>query len=88
MDLIERFAESTRRRRGARVTIRVGINGFGRIGGRGSHPLGPQRRRGRGVNELSDNEHRVPLKYDTVMRVFDKEVTADADSMYVNGKRS
>jgi glyceraldehyde 3-phosphate dehydrogenase len=71
------------------VTIRVGINGFGRIG-RSVFRILSDRTDVEvvAVNDLYDNEHLAYLlKYDTVMRVFDKDVTADADSMYVNGKK-
>jgi glyceraldehyde 3-phosphate dehydrogenase (phosphorylating) len=71
------------------VTIRVGINGFGRIGRSVFRILS-----GRDdmevvcVNDLYDNEQLAYLlKYDTVMRVFQREVTADADSMYVDGRK-
>jgi glyceraldehyde 3-phosphate dehydrogenase len=71
------------------VTIRVGINGFGRIGRSVFRILS-----GRDdmevvcVNDLYDNEQLAYLlKYDTVMRVFQREVTADADAMYVDGRK-
>ena len=71
------------------MTIRVGINGFGRIG-RSVFRILSDRTDAEvvAVNDLYDNEHLAYLlKYDTVMRVFEKEVTADADAMYVNGKK-
>ena len=71
------------------MTIRVGINGFGRIGRSVFRILS-----GRDdmevvcVNDLYDNEQLAYLlKYDTVMRVFQREVTADADAMYVDGRK-
>ncbi|MDQ5856658.1 MAG: type I glyceraldehyde-3-phosphate dehydrogenase [Acidobacteriota bacterium] len=69
--------------------MRVGINGFGRIGRSVFRILSDRSDvEVAAVNDLYDNEHLAYLlKYDTVMRVFDKEVTADADSMYVNGKK-
>ncbi|HVE64992.1 MAG TPA: type I glyceraldehyde-3-phosphate dehydrogenase [Thermoanaerobaculia bacterium] len=69
--------------------MRVGINGFGRIG-RSVFRILSDRTDAEvvAVNDLYDNAHLAYLlKYDTVMRVFEKEVTADADAMYVNGKR-
>ena len=71
------------------MTIRVGINGFGRIGRSVFRILSDRTDvEVAAVNDLYDNEHLAYLlKYDTVMRVFDKDVTADADSMYVNGKK-
>jgi glyceraldehyde 3-phosphate dehydrogenase len=69
--------------------IRVGINGFGRIGRSVFRILSD--RPGFevvGINDLYDNDQLAYLlKYDTVMRVFDKEVSADADSMTVGGRR-
>ncbi len=71
------------------MTIRVGINGFGRIGRSVFRILS-----GRDdmevvcVNDLYDNAQLAYLlKYDTVMRVFQREVTADADAMYVDGRK-
>jgi glyceraldehyde 3-phosphate dehydrogenase len=71
------------------VTIRVGINGFGRIGRSVFRILSDRRDvEVAAVNDLYDNEHLAYLlKYDTVMRVFDKNVSADEDSMYVDGKK-
>src|SRR2546430_5642782 len=40
------------------------------------------------VNDLFDNAHLAYLlKYDTVMRVFDRQVSADADAMFVDGRK-
>ena len=71
------------------MTIPVGINGFGRIGRSVFRILS-----GRddievvAVNDLFDNAHLAYLlKYDTVMRVFEREVSADADAMYVDGRK-
>jgi glyceraldehyde 3-phosphate dehydrogenase len=71
------------------MTIQVGINGFGRIGRSVFRILS-----GRddievvAVNDLFDNAHLAYLlKYDTVMRVFEREVSADADAMYVDGRK-
>ncbi len=71
------------------MTIRVGINGFGRIGRSVFRILSDRSDvEVAAINDLYDNEHLAYLlKYDTVMRVFGKEVTADADSMYVDGKK-
>jgi len=69
--------------------IKVGINGFGRIGRSVFRILA-----GRpdlevvGINDLFENEQLVYLlKYDTVMGPFEKEVTSDADAMYVDGHK-
>ena len=71
------------------MTVRVGINGFGRIGRSVFRILSD--RPGvevAVVNDLFDNDHLAYLlKYDTVMRVFPKDVTTDADSMTVDGRR-
>ncbi|MBC8645765.1 MAG: type I glyceraldehyde-3-phosphate dehydrogenase [Thermoanaerobaculia bacterium] len=71
------------------MTIRVGINGFGRIG-RSVFRIIADREdmEVAAVNDLYDNAQLAYLlKYDTVMRVFDKEVTTDAEAMYVDGRR-
>jgi len=71
------------------MTIRVGINGFGRIGrtvfrilsDRGDVEVAA-------INDLYDNAHLAYLlKYDTVMRVFHKDVSTDKDTMTVDGKK-
>ena len=69
--------------------VRVGINGFGRIGRSVFRILSDRADLEVAViNDLFDNDHLAYLlKYDTVMRVFDKEVSADANSMTVGGRR-
>jgi glyceraldehyde 3-phosphate dehydrogenase len=71
------------------VTIRVGINGFGRIGRSVFRILSDRKDiEVVCVNDLYDNAHLAYLlKYDTVMRVFPKEVRADAEAIYVDGKK-
>jgi glyceraldehyde 3-phosphate dehydrogenase len=69
--------------------IRVAINGFGRIG-RSVFRILSDRPDFEvvAINDLYDNDQLAYLlKYDTVMRVFDKEVSADAHSMTVDGRR-
>jgi glyceraldehyde 3-phosphate dehydrogenase len=72
------------------MAIRVGINGFGRIG-RSVFRILAERAGDMEVvmiNDLFPNEQLAYLlKYDTVMRVWPREVTADDDNMYVDGKR-
>ncbi len=71
------------------MAIRVGINGFGRIG-RSVYRILSERDDIEVVciNDLYENEQLVYLlKYDTVMGVFEKEVTSDDDFMYVGGKK-
>jgi len=69
------------------MSVKIGINGFGRIGRSVFRILS-----GRddvevvAINDLFENEQLVYLlKYDTVMGVFEKEVRADDDFMYVDG---
>jgi glyceraldehyde 3-phosphate dehydrogenase len=71
------------------VTIRVGINGFGRIGRSVFRILADRSDVEVAViNDLFDNDHLAYLlKYDTVMGVFDKDVSTDAESMTVAGRR-
>ena len=71
------------------MTVRVGINGFGRIGRSVFRILADRPDvEVAVVNDLFDNDHLAYLlKYDTVMRVFPKDVTTDADSMTVDGRR-
>jgi glyceraldehyde 3-phosphate dehydrogenase len=69
--------------------VRVGINGFGRIGRSVFRILADRDDfEVAVVNDLFANEHLAYLlKYDTVMRVFPKDVTTDAESMTVAGRR-
>jgi glyceraldehyde 3-phosphate dehydrogenase len=65
--------------------VRVGINGFGRIG-RSVFRILSDREDVQvvAINDLFDNDQLAYLlKYDTVMGVFDREVKADEESMYV-----
>lgn len=69
--------------------IRVGINGFGRIG-RSVFRICAERGDSEVVliNDLFDNEQLAYLlKYDTVMGPYEGEVTADADFLYVEGRK-
>ena len=65
------------------TSVRVGINGFGRIGRSVFRILSDRSDVEVAiVNDLFDNDHLAYLlKYDTVMRVFPKDVTTDAESM-------
>ncbi len=69
--------------------IRVGINGFGRIGRTVFRILSDRPDvEVVCINDLFDNgQLAYLLKYDTVMRVFAKEVRAEGDAMYVDGKK-
>jgi glyceraldehyde 3-phosphate dehydrogenase len=71
------------------MAIRVGINGFGRIG-RSVFRILAERDDIEvvAINDLFENDQLVYLlKYDTVMGVFEKDVSADDDFMYVDGKK-
>jgi glyceraldehyde 3-phosphate dehydrogenase len=71
------------------MSVKVGINGFGRIGRSVFRILSNRDDiEVAAINDLFENEQLVYLlKYDSVMRIFDKEVTADDDYMYVDGKK-
>lgn len=71
-----------------RIT-RIGINGFGRIGRSVFRILsGRDDVQVVAINDLFENQQLVYLlKYDSVMRVFPKEVTADDDFLYVDGHK-
>src|SRR5215218_8841766 len=70
-------------------SIKIGINGFGRIGRSVFRILSSRDDiEVVAINDLFENEQLAYLlKYDTVMRVFPKEVTADEEAMYVEGKK-
>jgi glyceraldehyde 3-phosphate dehydrogenase len=71
------------------MAIQVGINGFGRIG-RSVFRIISDRDDMEvvAINDLFDNEQLAYLlKYDTVMGIFDKEVTAESDAMTVDNHR-
>src|SRR5881394_2230709 len=68
--------------------IRVGINGFGRIGRLFFRVLAtrPKDFDVVGINDLTDARHLAHmLKYDSVHGRFPGEVSADADTLIVNG---
>jgi glyceraldehyde 3-phosphate dehydrogenase len=71
------------------MTIRVGINGFGRIG-RAVFRIADADPdfEVAAINDLYENEQLAYLlKYDTVMGVFEKSVTADSRALTVDGRR-
>ncbi|BDZ61148.1 glyceraldehyde-3-phosphate dehydrogenase [Demequina sediminis] len=71
------------------MTIKVGINGFGRIGRNFFRAIEAQGADIEivGVNDLTDNATLAHLlKYDTVLGRFPKEVTFDEENIYVDGK--
>jgi glyceraldehyde 3-phosphate dehydrogenase len=71
------------------TAVRVGINGFGRIGRSVLRILSDRTDVEVAIiNDLFDNDHLAYLlKYDTVMRVFPKDVSTDHESMTVAGRR-
>jgi len=71
------------------VTIKVGINGFGRIGRNFFRAVIAEGADIEivGVNDLTDNATLAHLlKYDTVLGRFPKEITHDDENIYVDGK--
>jgi glyceraldehyde 3-phosphate dehydrogenase len=71
------------------MSVKIGINGFGRIG-RSVFRILSNRDDIEvvAINDLFENEQLVYLlKYDSVMRVFPKDVSADDDFMYVDGHK-
>jgi glyceraldehyde 3-phosphate dehydrogenase len=71
------------------MSVKIGINGFGRIGRSVFRILSNRDDiEVAAINDLFENQQLVYLlKYDSVMRIFPKEVTADDDFMYVDGKK-
>ncbi len=71
------------------MSVKIGINGFGRIGRTVFRILSDRPDiEVAGINDLFENQQLVYLlKYDSVMGVFPKEVTADDDFMYVDGRK-
>lgn len=71
------------------MALRVGINGFGRIGRSVFRILSDRDDiEVVAVNDLYENEQLAYLlKYDTVMGVLDKDVSVEGDLMFVNGDR-
>ncbi len=70
------------------MTIKVGINGFGRIGRNAFRAaLANPDVEIVAVNDLTDAETLAHLlKYDSVHGILDAEVKVDKDSIIVNGK--
>src|SRR4029079_6189940 len=81
---------SWRRCRGGQVTIKVGINGFGRIGRNFYRAIVASGAAIEivGVNDLTDNKTLAHLlKYDTVLGRFPLSVSYDDDNIIVDGKK-
>ncbi|MFP5020061.1 type I glyceraldehyde-3-phosphate dehydrogenase [Pseudonocardia phyllosphaerae] len=75
------------------MTIRVGVNGFGRIGRNFWRAVDARRRAGDtgieivGVNDITDNETLAHLlKYDSILGRLPGEVTTSGDEILVDGK--
>src|SRR4029453_48800 len=82
-------AGSPRRSGRSSVTVRVGINGFGRIGRNfyRAPPAAGADVEGGGVNDLTDNKTLATLlKYDSILGRLDADVTYTGDEIVVNGK--
>ncbi len=74
------------------MSLRVGINGFGRIGRSVFRVLHEGAGRGAAkvvaINDLYDNDELAYLlKYDTVMGVYEGEVRSDEDFLYVGERQ-
>lgn len=73
------------------MTIRVGINGFGRIGRSFFRQVDEAESTNVeivAINDLTDNEHLAHLlKYDSVWRTFPGEISYDDESLTVKGER-
>ena len=72
------------------MTVRVGINGFGRIGRNFFRAIIAEGADVEvvAVNDLTDNKTLAHLlKYDSIMGKLDAEVTYDDESITVDGKR-
>ncbi len=69
--------------------IRIAINGFGRIGRLTMRNLLDNNEvEIVAINDLTDNQTLAHLfKYDTMHGIFDGEVSADDDSLYIKGKK-
>jgi glyceraldehyde 3-phosphate dehydrogenase len=71
------------------MTIKVGINGFGRIGRMAFRAIARDFPEIEvvGINDLLDNDYLAyMLKYDSVHGNFDGEISVSGDTMTVNGK--
>ncbi len=74
------------------MAIKVGINGFGRIGRSIFRAAGNDETFANieivGINDLTDNKTLAHLlKYDSVMGVYDRQVAADEGGIIVDGRR-
>ena len=72
------------------MTIKVGINGFGRIGRMAFRAISKEFGDIQvvGINDLLDNDYLAyMLKYDSVHGNFDGDIAVDGDTMIVNGNR-
>ena len=77
------------------MTIRVGVNGFGRIGRNFYRALATQQAEGKAkdieivaVNDLTDNKSLAHLlKYDSILGRFPGEISYDDESITVGGKK-
>jgi glyceraldehyde 3-phosphate dehydrogenase len=82
-------ADIRRNREGSSVTVRVGINGFGRIGRNFFRAVLASDADVEivGVNDLTDNKTLVHLlKYDSILGRCEKEISYDEDSITVGDR--
>ncbi|MCB1638999.1 MAG: type I glyceraldehyde-3-phosphate dehydrogenase, partial [Thiothrix sp.] len=72
------------------MTIRVGINGFGRIGRMAFRAISKDfagQLEVVGINDLLDNDYLAyMLKYDSVHGRFNGDIRVEGDTMIVNGR--
>jgi len=71
------------------MTLKIGVNGFGRIGRAVFRIMdGRDDMEVVAINDLYEPEQLAYLlKYDTVMGIFQRPITAEADAIKVNGRR-
>src|SRR5215212_2531752 len=81
------------RKRGERMTVRVGVNGFGRIGRNFWRAVAAQNAAGStdieivGVNDITDNNTLAHLlKYDSILGRLPGDVSATDEEIVVDGK--
>src|SRR5438874_7936880 len=89
MDLAPRRG-ATRSPEGDDMTVKIGVNGFGRIG---RNFFRAARKKGAGFDFVAVNDITDPktlahlLKYDSVLGRFDGRVEVDGDGLVVDGDR-
>ena len=70
------------------VVVKIGINGFGRIGRLALRAALKENMEVVGINDITDSETLAYLfKYDSIHGRFDGEVKTDGNSLLVDGKK-